>query len=207
MDISDTISSVFHSPPGRNRQSHIAFTLLEILVCLSLFAIVIGIILRVFPSIGRQEKVLERQLQFSNASQIVLENMKNDLRSVKELTVLPDILSLKCITGVSNDGDELTVPIIYRLYNHGIEEVRDSGKQLHAFVSGAGVTSGERFQGSFRLSSVEHNDRQMTGQVEIALQLLSQSGSAQPELIASLALMVTARRLATFSAPGNGREP
>lgn len=186
-------------------------TVVELVVAIGIMAALLGIVFHVLPSIGRQERDLDRQLRFVQTAQEVFTLMKNDLRSLERLQAGPDRLDLTRIVDLTAAGNEQIERVTWQLGPRGVTERRGTGEaRLHSFLEAGEEAAGRSFGGSFRLTAIRtEDDGSVSGEVMIDLRVNEAGARGRPAMVASQSVAVRGRVLQTVgqAAPAPGGAP
>ncbi|RCK80173.1 MAG: hypothetical protein OZSIB_3677 [Candidatus Ozemobacter sibiricus] len=186
-------------------------TVVELVVAIGIMVVLLGIVFQVLPSIGRQERDLDRQLRFAQTAQEVFTLMKSDLRSLERLQAGPDRLDLTRVVGLTAAGNEQIERVSWQLGPRGVTEHRGTGEaRLHSFLEAGEEATGRSFGGGFRLTGIRtEDDGSVSGEVMIDLRVDEGRRSDRPAMVASLSVAVRGRVLQTVgqAAPTSGGAP
>ena len=170
------------------------FGLIELLISAVVLALLLSGGFLIWSSVFQQERALAGHNSFHVKIGTMLESLKQDLRSVKKLSVASNRLDLVRISGFDAGGELKEELVTFELSKMGIEISRNGKRQRIDFQNEMKVASGS-IDLYFKLHQMVRELDIQKGVVGCTIRILDSTGVPLKGYVASISVKVEAREL------------
>lgn len=165
----------------------------EILTAGGILLMVVGLALLTWRAIMPQQHQLDRFNQFHMAAGLLLETMKQDIRSARRLEVESGRLTIERTTGLAANGDLESQTVAFWASGTTLLEERAKKSRTHALLPTEREPGRVALQ--FVVASAGEDLGAQTGTLWITISALDKAGRDIPRLTASTSLQIKVAEL------------
>lgn len=153
-----------------------AITMVEICVVALITALLAGGLFMMISNTGKQNQLLDQRLHFNSSAQVLFDALKNDLRSLKKIIVVPEMVEIAKVTDFNSDGEELLETVIYKITDRTVTRSQGSKHNLYQLINDGMKRLGQTMTGTFSLDNLENSDDYTTGTLLTCFSVKDSSG-------------------------------